>query len=405
MSKLTSIALVGIGGYAANYLTELFENPHGRSFKWVGVIDPFAAQSPRYEDIQKRNIPICDTLDQFYQSYTADLVVIVTPIQLHCPQTCQALENGSNVLCEKPVAATVQEVDRMIKTRDQAKKSVAIGYQWSFSRAIQSLKQDILNGLLGQPRRLKSMTLWPRDYTYYGRNRWAGRIKSQKGDWILDSPINNATAHYIHNMLYILGQQTDRSAIPLDLEAELYRANDIENCDTAAIRAHTANGVEILYYATHAGENNIGPILHYEFEKGTVKYDPATKNLIVHFADGSTKDYGDPFDDHMNKLWHTVDAINNNTSVHCGLEAARAQTLFINGAQDSASQIVDFPKDLVTTIRPADESLSPRKCVSKLDETITTCFEQNLLPHEANISWSKAGKTVNLQNYQKFPGG
>ncbi|MGB9682284.1 MAG: Gfo/Idh/MocA family oxidoreductase [bacterium] len=39
-------------------------------------------------------------------------------VEFHCRQTCMALNNGSNVLCEKPVAA-VQEVQEMIETRDR----------------------------------------------------------------------------------------------------------------------------------------------------------------------------------------------------------------------------------------------------------------------------------------------
>jgi len=41
-----------------------------------------------------------------------------------------------------------------------------IGYQWSYSEGIQSLKKDILSGLFGKPIRMKSLCLWPRDFAY-----------------------------------------------------------------------------------------------------------------------------------------------------------------------------------------------------------------------------------------------
>ena len=41
------------------------------------------------------------------------------------------------------------------------KKIVAIGYQWSFSDAIQKLKADVIAGIFGKPRRLKTLVLWP----------------------------------------------------------------------------------------------------------------------------------------------------------------------------------------------------------------------------------------------------
>jgi len=78
------------------------------------------------------------------------------------------------VLCEKPVSATVQEALRMAAAEKQARGFVAIGYQWSFADAIQSLKRQILAGDLGRPRRLRTLVSWPRDAAYYARTGWAG---------------------------------------------------------------------------------------------------------------------------------------------------------------------------------------------------------------------------------------
>ena len=53
-------------------------------------------------------------------------------------------------------------------------------------KAINALKQDILAGKLGYPKRLKPIVLWPRDLDYYQRG-WAGKKQDQQGNWILDS--------------------------------------------------------------------------------------------------------------------------------------------------------------------------------------------------------------------------
>jgi hypothetical protein len=58
---------------------------------------------------------------------------------------------------------------------------------------------------------------------------------------IFDSPANNATAHFLHNMFYLLGATRETSAAPAVVQAELYRANAIENFDTAAIRFAAAH--------------------------------------------------------------------------------------------------------------------------------------------------------------------
>jgi len=150
----------------------------------------------------------------------------------------------------------------MREVRDRTGKSVAIGYQWSFSEAIQKLKHDVMQLSLGKAKRLKTLVLWPRDEAYFARNRWAGAIKDAKGNPVLDSPVNNACAHYLHNMLYVLGHCVDRSAQPRRVTAELYRAQPIQNYDTAAIRVITLDGTELLFIVSHSTAIQRGPILY-----------------------------------------------------------------------------------------------------------------------------------------------
>src|SRR5690606_17230028 len=105
---------------------------------------------------------------------------------------------------------------------------------------------------------------------YYRRSGWAGKIRDPEGRWILDSPANNAMAHDLHNMFYVLGKKTDESAVPAWVEAELYRAYPIENFDTAAVRCRTADGVDVLFYVSHVPLAEKGPVFSYEFERATV---------------------------------------------------------------------------------------------------------------------------------------
>src|SRR5438552_251290 len=78
-------------------------------------------------------------------------------------------------------------------------------------------------------KRMRCMVLGPRDEAYYNRNRWAGALRDAHGNLVLDSPANNACAHYLHNMLYVLGDVIDRSDPPATVTAELYRAHAITN--------------------------------------------------------------------------------------------------------------------------------------------------------------------------------
>lgn len=402
MSETVTVALVGICGYGIHFVNKVLDEAEGRDIKLVAAIARRPERCERLDELTAAGAKIYPSLEEFYSKATADLVIISSPIQLHSPFTCLALSHGSNVLCEKPVAATIQEAEMMMAAEAEAPGFVAIGYQWSFADAVQALKNDVLAGELGKPRRLKTLVSWPRSESYYSRNDWAGALKTANGDWILDSPANNATAHYLHNMLYVLGRTRETSVQPATVQAELYRAKKTENFDTAAIRCVTDDGAEVLFYTSHAVPSQIGPISCYEFENATVVYDGGVSNsFIARFKDGRIKNYGNPNDTEGNKTWDCVDAVRTGAKVACDTLTATPQILCINGAQESMPEITPFPEDLITTTETGDDSLV---YAAPLQSVFVQCYNEGILPSEyGSIPWAREGKVINISDYHHFP--
>ena len=388
-----TLALVGIAGYGDVYVRSLLADGSRRSVRLVGAVDPFAANSSRLGELAARNVPVFASLDDLYKHCGAapDLVVLASPIALHADQTVRALERGSHVLCEKPLSATVAQARQMIEARDRAGRVVGIGYQWSFCEPIQHLKRDIRAGRFGAPRRLRTICLWPRDSQYYSRNRWVGRKHDQTtGDPIFDSPVNNACAHFLHNMLYVLGNEIDRSAVPQTITAELYRANDIENYDTAAIRCMTRSGVELLFYVSHATKHPVGPSLDYEFEHASIRCEGDNGSIVAHLADGTRVDYGVPATSvDISKLFRTAHAIQFGERIECGIEASIAQTQVMCAAQRSPEEIVTFPEHAIGL---AGVGAHQRRYVEGLGEGLQRCFVEGKLPSELGFEWSRPGR-------------
>jgi predicted dehydrogenase len=158
---------------------------------------------------------------------------------------------GLHVYCEKPVAATVQEVDKLIEAKKETGRSVAVGFQHIYSNSIQKLKSRICGGELGKVRFLTLVCGWPRSETYYRRNEWAGKLRVGE-EWILDSPANNAHAHYLMNALYLCSSAAGKAENPTEIRAELYRANRIEGPDTVLLRFATTGGSSAFVIFTHA---------------------------------------------------------------------------------------------------------------------------------------------------------
>ena len=137
------ILLVGAGGYASGYVSELLKNTDP-SISLEGIVEPYFSSCPKKEEIEKANVPVYATMEEFYADHSADLALICTPTFLHCSQSIYALSRGSSVLCEKPVSPTASEGEKMLAAEKEYGRFIAIGYQWSFSDAILELKKDVL---------------------------------------------------------------------------------------------------------------------------------------------------------------------------------------------------------------------------------------------------------------------
>lgn len=323
------ILLVGTGGFAAGYIKTLLANTD-ETVIWAGAVDPFITEENR-QLLQENHIPLYASMEEYYANQTADLTVICTPTYLHKEQCIYALSQGSHVLCEKPLAPTEEEGREMLAAEQTYGKFIAIGFQWAYAPAMLQLKQDILAGKLGKPLSLKTVIEWPRNLAYFGRSTgWAGKI-THNGKLVLDSIAANACAHYLHNMLFLLGEAMDESAQVDSLEGSCFRANAIENFDTCTLKMQTQAGVKLYFAAAHPVSAFRNPVFEYVFEKATVNYATAKDaHIIATFADGSQKDYGDPQGAaDFRKLWDCVAAIRTGTKPVCTVKTALTHAMCI----------------------------------------------------------------------------
>ena len=273
MNAKVRVVLVGIGGYGSIYVNEVLRPETLDMVELVGIVDPFPASCRRLDELKAlAGEPYSDLAD-FYKEKKADLAVISTPIQFHTENIITALENGSDVLCEKPLCGDVRDVSKLLEAEKESGHFVHIGYQWSHSEAIEALKKDVIAGVYGEPLSLKTLILWPRDRRYFKRGTgWAGKIRAADGSLIYDSVANNAAAHYLHNMFYVTGANLDESRPVSSVDAELYRTNDIENFDTAIIRCKLQGGADATFIASHSINKAQNPMFDYKFTGGRITY-------------------------------------------------------------------------------------------------------------------------------------
>lgn len=373
-AKPWRVVLVGIGGYGQNYVEAVLDRERQGILHLAGIVDPIARLSGQYAKVA--HLPCYPNLESFYRLHQADLAIISSPIHYHASQVCTALAHGSHVLCEKPLCATAEEARAMRLAYHASGKIAAIGFQWSFSAAVLQAKQEILDGRWGAFRQLRCMVNWPRPFAYYRRNNWAGRIQTDQGETVLDSILNNATAHYLHQILFFLGDALTTAARPDTLQAACYRAYPIETYDTAFVRMMFGT-VPAFIAVSHVTQRRLDPIFEFVLDEGTF-FCAGDDHLQLKKRDGRIVDFGSmSVDTVVGKLDTVIRAMGTGEAIPCDVDTASAHAAVIQMIHQIPVQI--FPDETVKTLNVGD-SQEERLAVSGLEDVMDRCYANLELP-------------------------
>ena len=129
----TGIALVGLGGYASGQLAPaLLQTQHCHL---AGIVTGSPSKIPVWQEkygIADKNVYNYGNFDTIKDNPDIDIVYVVLPNNLHAEYTIRAAEAGKHVICEKPMAITVADCDRMIAACKQNNVQLSIGYRLHF---------------------------------------------------------------------------------------------------------------------------------------------------------------------------------------------------------------------------------------------------------------------------------
>lgn len=177
------------------------------------------------------NIPRVTTdLTDLYQMDDLDLIDICTPPHLHYEQILETLAAGKHVICEKPIAGSLKQVDELITAEAVSGKRVMPIFQYRFGHGLQKLKYLREQGLTGRAYLTTAETAWRRRADYYAV-AWRGKWATELGGVLVSHAI-----HMHDSVTYILGPVKSLSAYLSTL------VNPIEVEDTTAIALQMADG-------------------------------------------------------------------------------------------------------------------------------------------------------------------
>lgn len=399
MSNPVKFAVVGLGGYGKSHLDSAADIEE----QGLGVLDTVVCIDPenhpeKLADYKHRGVRVFNTLDDLIHAGGVDVITLPIGIHDHVRLSMVCLEAGFNVIVEKPLTGAIQDANRLIDVRDKTGKTIVIGYQHLYSQTIQGLKERVLDGRLGPIKMARLKASWPRGSQYYSRNPWAGSQK-RDGVWTLDSPINNALAHYLTNIFYLCGTSHENACGITSVQAELYRAWEIENLDTACLRVKTDTNATALIAMSHVGENQFGPIMDLECENGTAHWTVGSCKITYTGGNSETIDDNDA---RMRTLpWvNMVQALHNGERVISSLEVGRSQTLCINGAHESCPDVHNIPEDVVKTALKKEQKFL---VVDDLENLLHRSADENMLFSEMGVPWAQKSEAYQMNDYKHFP--
>lgn len=126
------IAIVGLGTYGNILASALQETNHCYLAGIVtGTPSKISTWKERY-NIPDNNIYNYESFDSIKNNPDIDIVYVVLPNSMHAEYTIRAAQAGKHVICEKPMALTVDDCDKMIAACKKAGKLLAIGYRLHF---------------------------------------------------------------------------------------------------------------------------------------------------------------------------------------------------------------------------------------------------------------------------------
>lgn len=212
--------LIGCGRVSPRHVQSVQELPDTRLVAVTDVIEPRAQRYARetgavaYTDYRR-----------MLERTDIDVVTICTPSGLHASMAIDALEAGKHVLCEKPMALSLADADRMIAAARATGRKLCIVLQNRYNPPMQDLRHALDTGKLGRLLLGNATVRWFRPQEYY-EDGWHGTLAMDGG------AIMNQSIHHVDALQWLMGD-------PLSVFAytgTLAHRMEAEDAGVAAIR-------------------------------------------------------------------------------------------------------------------------------------------------------------------------
>ena len=335
-------ALIGCGRISTNHIKAVINN----KLELVAVCDVLPEKME--ELLAKHSLEKDASIKRYtdYKKMIAEnpdiqLISIATESGLHAEIALYCIDNGINLIIEKPMAMSMADADEIVRRAEEKHVKVSACHQNRFNIAVQQLRKAIEAGRFGKLSHGSIHVRWNRNKNYYTQAPW-------RGTWAQDGgALMNQCIHGIDLLRWMMGNEVEE--IYAQTRQQFHDYLECEDIGMAVV-SFKNGAVATIEGTTNVYPKNLEETLYIFGENGTVKLGgKSTNNIDVwDFVDETEADAANKgFEEAASNVYgngHTslfadvVDAIENDREPYVDAKAGRAALEMILAIYKSAAE-------------------------------------------------------------------
>ncbi len=295
-----NIAVIGCGRIGQRHIGHIKEQAN-----LVAVCDTDASQLTGFQGSDLALYKdLATMLDQ--QSNDIDVVSVCTPNGLHAAHSIEALNAGCHVICEKPMALSVQDCGAMIEAAERANRRLFIVKQNRYNPPVAAVKQLLDEGKLGKVQSAHLNCFWNRNDDYY-EETWKGTLELDGGT------LFTQFSHFIDLLYWMVGDVREVAAVTGNFQ----HAESVEFEDAGvAVLSFYSGAIGSVAFSINSHQKNMEGSLTLFCDRGTVKIGGQYLNELEYQDIDGVKIEGLPEGGGANQYGHYQGSMSNHAAVY-----------------------------------------------------------------------------------------
>lgn len=279
---MVNVGVIGCGKIAqTRHLPEYADNPD------VNIVALYDFNVDRAKELaEKYNAKVYESYQELLDDPGIDAVSVCVRNSDHCAISIDAMKAGKHVLCEKPMAVSLEECIKMVEASEKYNRFLMIGQNQRLSKAHVKAKELIQSGMLGKVLTYKT------NFGHGGPETWT---VDQKDVWFFDKSLSAFGAladlgvHKTDLITYLLDSPVKKvTAVLKTLDKKDAEGNPITVDDNSICIYEMENGVVGTMTAswTYYGAEDNSTVIY--GTNGMMRiYDDPEYSIVVTLKDGS----------------------------------------------------------------------------------------------------------------------